>query len=113
MSPGATLEHSIADRLARMRDSAERAHLIKAHKREMARVKLDKEADAKKLANAHDDAMRKAKKQADSMLNSKLEELTKTLNEEYEEKLDEAESRHKDNFSEVREHAFLLSCTTA
>jgi hypothetical protein len=105
-SPGATLENSIADRLARMRDSAERAHLIKAHKREMARVKLDKEAETKKLASAHEDAMRKAKKQTDSTLNSKLEELKKTLKEEYEEKLEEAESRHKEKFSEVSEHVF-------
>ena len=104
-----TLDSSIADRLARMRDSAERAHLIKSHKRDLSRLKQDKEAEMKKLANSHEEAMRKALKHADAKMKTKLEELKKIMAEEYEEKLDELETRHKQILAEVSwDFLFLL-----
>jgi chromosome segregation ATPase len=107
-SAGVTLDNSIADRLAKMRDSAERAHLIRSHKREMSRLTLDKEAEIKKMVTAHEEAMRKALKQADSKMNSRLDELKKTLTEEYEERLDEVESRHNQKFAEVSGDVHVL-----
>jgi hypothetical protein len=84
-----------------MRDSAERAHLIRAHKRELSRLKLDKDAEIKKLVTAQEDTLRKALKQADAKMNVKLDDMRKALTEEYEEKLEEIEARHTQKFEEV------------
>ena len=101
-SAGGTLDSSIADRLARIRDSAERANLVRAHKREMARVKAEKEAQTKKLTTDHEDALRKALKQSEAKMNTRLTELKASLEQEYEEKLEEVESRYRKQISEVR-----------
>ncbi len=96
------LESSIADRLARMRDSAERAHLIKIHKREIARLKLDHDETIQKLVHGHQEAIRKAQKHADTVLAERLEELKKSLKEEYEEQVQETEERQREKFAQVR-----------
>jgi hypothetical protein len=96
------LDSSVADRLARMRDSAERAHLIKAHKRDIAHLKLDHEQRIQKLVNSHQEALRKAQKQADSQLTARMEELKKSLEEEYEEQVRDAEEQQREKFAEVR-----------
>lgn len=100
-SPSATLENSVADRLARMRDSAERAHLIRFHKREIARMKQDKEQEITTLVESHKQALREASEQDDSKLNRRIEGVKLALKEEFEEKLKQTESRHKQKFSEV------------
>ena len=97
------LESSVADRLARMKDSAERAHLIKAHKRDLVRLKLEYEEKMQKLMNTHQDSLRKAQKEADAVLIARLEELKKSLNEEHEEQLQEVEERQREKFAEVRD----------
>lgn len=102
-SEASTLDTSIADRLARMRDSAERAHLIRVHKRELARLKLDQEAELQTLVTSHDEAMRKAAKQAKSAMNQRLEEVKATLRDEYEEKMEEVEHRHKQKFLKMQQ----------
>jgi hypothetical protein len=98
----AVLETSIADRLAKMRDSAERAHMIRVHKREVSRLKVDKESEMQKLVAEHEEVMRKANKETTSTLNAKLEEVKTTLKEEYDEKAAELEKRHNQKFAEVR-----------
>lgn len=104
---GGVLDSSIADRLAKMRDSAERAHMIRVHKRELSRLKLDKEAEIQRLVSSHEDAMRKAAKQANANLNTKLDELKAVLRDEYEEKMEEVESHHIQKFSKVRRRRSL------
>jgi hypothetical protein len=101
-SAGGTLDSSIADRLARIRDSAERANLVRAHKREMARVKAEKEAQIKKLSIDHGEALRKAVKQSEAKMNARLTELKASLEQAYEEKLEEVETRYRQQISEVR-----------
>lgn len=101
-SAGATLDTSIAERLARIRDSAERANLVRAHKREMARVKAEKEAQIKKLSTDHEDALRKLVKQSEAKMNTRFTELKASLEQEYEEKLEEVETRYRKQISEVR-----------
>ena len=86
-----------------MRDSAERAHLIRVHKRELARLKLDQEAELQTLVTSHDEAMRKAAKQAKSAMNQRLEEVKATLRDEYEEKMEEVEHRHKQKFLKMQQ----------
>jgi DNA repair exonuclease SbcCD ATPase subunit len=101
-SAGGTLDSNIADRLARIRDSAERANLVRAHKREMARVKAEKEAQIKKLLTDQEEALRKAVKQSGTKMNTRLMELKAALEQEYEEKLEEVETRYRQQISEVR-----------
>jgi DNA repair exonuclease SbcCD ATPase subunit len=101
-SAGGTLDSNIADRLARIRDSAERANLVRAHKREMARVKAEKEAQIKKLLTDQEEALRKAVKQSGTKMNTRLMELKASLEQEYEEKLEEVETRYRQQISEVR-----------
>jgi hypothetical protein len=96
------METSIADRLAKMRDSAERAHMIRVHKREVSRLKVDKESELQKLVAEHEEALRNATKETTTTLNSKLEEVKTTLKEEYDEKAAELEKRHNQKFVEVR-----------
>jgi septal ring factor EnvC (AmiA/AmiB activator) len=112
-SPGGTLDTSIAERLARIRDSAERANLVRAHKREMARVKAEKEAQTKKLSTGHEEALRKAVKQSEAKMNTRLTELKASLEQEYEEKLEEVETRYRQQISEVRRMictSLFISC---
>eukprot|EP00980_Cylindrotheca_fusiformis_P017908 scaffold5682_cov140-Cylindrotheca_fusiformis.AAC.19 len=102
------LDTTIADRLARMRDSAERAQMIRVHKRELSRFKVDKESELQKMAAEHEEAMRKVSREATSKLNAKLEELRMKLQEEHEEKTAELEKRHNQKFSEMQQE-FLRS----
>lgn len=99
---GGGLDTSIADRLAKMRDSAERAHMIRVHKREVSRLKVDKESHLQKVVAEHEESIRKITKEATATLNAKLQEVKATLQEEYDEKTAELEKRHNQKFSEVR-----------
>ena len=99
---GATLETSIADRLARMRDSAERAHLIRGHKKELARVKTDKEKAIQNLQAAHEEELQLTKKQATAQTNKEVAEVKKSLQEEHVTALEAVEAKHKKTLAEVR-----------
>lgn len=99
--PTPPLESSIADRLARMRDSAERAQLIKAHKRDLARIKLEYDQQIQKLISNHQEVLRKTKEEADAVLASQLDTLKKTLSQDYYQKLQEAEAQHQEKFTKV------------
>ena len=93
--PPPTLDSAIADRLARLRDSAERAHLIRGHKRELARFKADRDATIQKLETDHADALKKAAKQFDSRRTSELEDLAKKIHRQHESHLEEVEDEHR------------------
>jgi hypothetical protein len=111
-SAGGTLDSNIAERLARIRDSAERANLVRAHKREMARIKAEKDGQSKKLSSNHEETLRKAVKQSEVKMNTRLTELKASLEQEYEEKLEEVETRYRQKISEVRQTIcpWLCSC---
>jgi chromosome segregation ATPase len=93
---------AITERLARIRDSSERAALIRTYTREIARLKEENEATAKTLEASHSEALRRARKHADLKLETRLHELKTSLSQEYDEKLEELESRHRQQVAEVR-----------
>jgi len=97
-----TLDSAIADRLARLRDSAERAHLIRGHKREMARLKADRDATIEKLENDLADALKKAGKQYKAKRMSELEILSQKLKQEHESHLEEVEEEHTKRISQLQ-----------
>ena len=97
-----SLDSAIADRMARLRDSAERAHLIRAHKRDLARVKSDRDSKIRELKNDHTDALKKLTKQLDTKRKSELEAQAKTLNEEHESHLEEVEEEHEKRVSQLQ-----------
>jgi hypothetical protein len=100
--PPSTLDSAIADRLARLRDSAERAHLIRGHKREIARLKADRDATIEKLENDHSDALKKAAKQFNVKRKSELEDLTQNLKQQHESHLEEVEDEHRKRISQLQ-----------
>jgi Skp family chaperone for outer membrane proteins len=93
---------AITERLARIRDSSERAALIRTYTREISRLKEENEATAKTLESSHSEALGRARKHADLKLETRLHELKTSLNQEYDEKLEELESRHRQQVAEVR-----------
>ena len=93
---------AITERLARIRDSSERASMIRTHNREMARLKEEQEALVKSLEASHTEAIRRARKHADLKLETKLNELKTSLRQEYDEKLEETESSYRRQLTEVR-----------
>ena len=97
-----TLDSAIADRMARLRDSAERAHLIRGHKRDLARIKADRDMKLRQLESEHLDATKKLTKQLDAKRKSELEELTKKLNEEHESHLEEIEEEHQKRMDQLQ-----------
>jgi hypothetical protein len=104
--PPSTLDSAIADRLARLRDSAERAHLIRGHKREIARLKADRDATIEKLENNHSDALKKAAKQFNVKRKSELEDLTQNLKQQHESHLEDVEEEHRKRISQLqKDHA--------
>jgi hypothetical protein len=88
--------------MARLRDSAERAHLIRGHKRELARVKSDFHAKIRELQIDHADALKKAAKQLDAKRKAELEELTQKLNQQHESNLEEVEEEHQKRLSQLQ-----------
>ncbi len=100
--PAPTLDSAIADRMARLRDSAERAHLVRGHKRELARVKSDRDAKVRQLESDHSDTLKKITKQLESKRKSELEELAKKLKEEHESHLEEVEEEHQKRLSQLQ-----------
>ena len=93
---------SIAERLARIRDSTERANLIRTHNRELERLKQEKEMMEKKLDASHAEALRRARKHADVKMETRIHEVKTNFRHEYDEKLEEVESRHRQETAEVR-----------
>ncbi|VEU35525.1 unnamed protein product [Pseudo-nitzschia multistriata] len=102
LGPPQTLDTAIADRLARLRDSAERAHLIRGHKRELARLKADRDAGIQKLETDHADALKKVTKQLDGKRRADLEELADKLNRQFESRLEEVEEEHRKRISQLQ-----------
>lgn len=97
-----TLDSAIADRLARLRDSAERAHLIRGHKREIARLKAERDAAVHRLEHEHADAVKRAAKQAETKRLSHLEDLAKKMQEQHESHVEELEDAHRKRVSDLQ-----------
>jgi hypothetical protein len=88
--------------MARLRDSAERAHLIRGHKRELARIKSDHDARIRQLNIDHADALKKVAKQLDGKRKSELEELAQKLNRQHEHHCEEVEDEHRNRLCQLQ-----------
>jgi len=97
------LDMSVTNRLAKMRDSAERAQMIRLHKRELARLKMDKDVQIQKIVAEHEDALRKVTKDSTAKLNAKMEELRTSLKEEYDDQFSKMEKQHNDKFDALQQ----------
>jgi len=76
--------------------------LIRAHKRELARIKADRDATIQKLEIDHADALKKAAKQFDARRKSDLEEFAQRLNRQHESRLEEVEEEHRKRLSQLQ-----------
>jgi hypothetical protein len=92
---------SIADRLTRIRDSAERANLCRSHKRDMSRLKAQHEAVVKSMLSTHEEETRRALETAETTLNDQLHELKSSLQKKQGERLEDVESRFRKEIAEV------------
>ena len=97
-----TLDSAIADRLAGLRDSTERAHLIRVHKRELTRLKADRDHIIGKLENEHAVALKKVTKQFDAKRVSDIENVTHKLKQEHELRIEEFEEEHRKRISQLQ-----------
>lgn len=103
------LNMSVTNRLAKMRDSAERAHMIRLHKRELARLKMDKDVQIQKLVTEHEDALRKVNKESAAKLDAKMEELRASLKQEFDDKFSKTEKQHIAKYGAVSGWEAVLS----
>lgn len=94
---------SIADRLARIRDAAERASLVKDHQREVARLKAQHESKLQALYTQHEqskeDALASAKLKLDNQHNRALT----SIREELEGRIATMAERHRIEISRLKE----------
>eukprot|EP00934_Nitzschia_sp_Nitz4_P007291 Nitzschia sp. Nitz4//scaffold358_size24170//19364//21693//NITZ4_008433-RA/size24170-processed-gene-0.36-mRNA-1//-1//CDS//3329549008//7281//frame0 len=96
------MDASIADRLARLRDSTERAQLIKAHKRDMSRLKLEYEQQVHRLTTSHQAAIERATEETRAEMSTQMETMKRTLTQEYNQKLKDTENRHHEQFVKMQ-----------
>jgi chromosome segregation ATPase len=100
--PPPNLDSAIADRLARLRDSAERAHLIRAHKRELAKIKADRDGAIQQLEVEHADVLKKLTKQHEAKRTTQVEEVTQRMQRQYESQLEDMEEEHRKKISQLQ-----------
>lgn len=106
--PTPDLDSAIADRLARLRDSAERAHLIRAHKRDLAKVKAERDNAIQTLEAEHSDALKKAVKQFEQKRLKNLEELTQRLQQQHDSQLEEVEEEKRKTIAQLQKEKAKL-----
>lgn len=114
VTPGCLKAHdeSIADRLVRIRDAAERAALVKEHQREIARLKAQHQKACQALVTQHEQRLEDAVNEAKSTLNDKNDIAVESLKSDLEIRLATIEKRHREEVKRVRWASLLLFFTT-
>lgn len=92
---------SLSERIDRIRDSAERATLIRDHQREMLRVRKEHEAEVSKLRAEHDSLIRRLAKEAKAEMDIRNKDLQRRLEAEYETKMSDLARHHEKEVSRV------------
>jgi outer membrane murein-binding lipoprotein Lpp len=92
---------SIADRLGRIRDAAERAQIESRFRREMSRLKQDHDEERQRLTLDYEEKLLKAADSADREIQCSLNEGMRKQKAEYESKLKELERKHIEELSKV------------
>ena len=96
-----TLETSIADRLAKIRDSADRANLVRLHQRALAKQKAESTAQLQKTKSEHEQALQTTIASANAKLQARLSELKASLQADYDDKVSALEAQYRTKLTEV------------
>lgn len=94
----------IPDRLGRMRDAAERAALVKEHRRELSRLKAEHDAEVKRFTARHDKDLKDVFEEAKSEVSARSRETRRRLQGEYDAKVAGLERRFQAELARVRAH---------
>lgn len=103
--------NSLSDRLIRIRESAEKASLIREHQRDMSRLQSEHAAQIASQQQEFNEESGRMAEESLAELNHRIKELKRRLVTEYEKKLDELERKHKKELQRVS-HAAWCSSTS-
>ncbi len=101
MSSGSPSVSSLSERIDRIRDSAERATLVRDHQREMLRLKKEHEAEISKLRAEHDNLIRRLAKEAKSEMDHRSKDLQRRVEVDYEKKMSDLIRQHEKEVARV------------
>jgi hypothetical protein len=87
-------QHTVTERLVRIRDAAERAALLQDSRREIDRLKAQHETEKESLKASHSESLKKVLHNAKSELSSKNKEYKRRLQSQYDAKVQMLESKH-------------------
>ena len=107
-----TDSNSLSDRLTRIRESAEKASLIREHQRDVSRLQSEHAAEIACQQQEFNEESGRIAEESRVELNHRIKELKRRLVTEYEKKLDELERKHKKELQRVS-HEFWSECTTS
>lgn len=93
--------NSLSDRLTRIRESADRASLVREHKSDILRLQSEHAAEIAALQKEFDEEKARLLDDSHAELNLRIKELKRRLVTEYEKKLDELERKHKKELQRV------------
>jgi len=99
---GNTTTDSIMDRLARIRDAALRASLVKEHHREIARLKAQQEARIKNITSRHELHLEETINSTKSQIDAKNKDSVEALEHDFHARLATIEKRHHQEVGQVR-----------
>jgi hypothetical protein len=77
--------------------------LIRGHKREISRLKAERDLTIQKLEAEHADALKKTAKQYEAKRVTQLEELTQRLQQQHEAQLEDIEEEHRKRVSQLQQ----------
>jgi hypothetical protein len=92
------------ERIARIRDAAERAAFLQDHRREIGKLKAEHKVELFQLQQRHEDGLKRVVQEAKSEVRIKTEKYKETMQNEYERKIKSLEEKYK---AEMHEVSFL------
>ena len=98
-------ENDVPDRLARIRDAAERSALVQRHRNDLARQKEEHEAEIKRLAARHDQDLKDVFEEAKTKVTARLRDSRRKIQQDVQAKLASAERHHQSELARVRRTA--------
>jgi len=101
----------LSDRLNRIRESAEKASLVREHQRDISRLQSEHAAQIAILQQDFDEEKARFTEDSHAELNHRTKELKRRLVTEYEKKLDDLERKHKKELQRIRDETDRQSAT--
>ena len=93
--------NTLSDRLNRIRESAEKASLVREHQRDISKLQSEHAAQIAILQQDFDEEKARFTEDSHAELNHRTKELKRRLVTEYEKKLDDLERKHKKELQRV------------